>query len=104
MAGFTVVCDRFVYDNLVEVMVDINDSKLHEKLVGRLILKLTPKSSLQFFLDADEKTVFLRKQDIPNLRYFTCRRNNYRLISRDLNIVTVDAEGSFECIQKHLAR
>jgi len=99
---FTVVCDRFVYDILVEIMADINDTKLYEKLVGRLILRLKPRSTVVFFLDVNEKTALIRKQDIPNVRYLTCRRNNYCLISRDLNILTADAERPFNCVQKHL--
>jgi thymidylate kinase len=99
---FTVVCDRFVYDTLVEMMADVNDNKLHQKLVGRLILKLKPRATIAFFLDIEEKTAFQRRQDIPNLRYLTFRRNSYRTLSRDLDIVKVDAELPFYHVHKDI--
>jgi len=52
--NFTIVCDRFVHDILVEIMANVNDNQLHEKLVGLSILRLRPKSAMVFLLDANE--------------------------------------------------
>jgi thymidylate kinase len=100
--GFTVVCDRFVHDILVEIMADVSDNKLYDKLVGRLILGLKPRSAAVFLLDVDEKTSLRRKQDIPNLTYLTRRRNSYQLITHHLGVPIVDAEQPFICVHKHL--
>lgn len=100
--GFNVVCDRFVPDILVELMTDVNDDKLYKKLVGRLILRLMPRSLTVFLLDVDEKIAWLRKNDVPELRYLTRRRNEYRLISQDLKIPMVNAEGPFGFVQRYL--
>lgn len=100
--NFTVVCDRFVQDILVEIMADVDDNQLHKKLVGLPILRLKPRSAMVFLLDVNEAIALRRKHDVPNLRYLTRRRNNYRLISRDLKIPIVRAQGSFGCVHKQL--
>jgi thymidylate kinase len=104
MVGFTVVCDRFVPDILVELMIDVKDDKLHEKLVGRLILRMKPQSAIVFLLDVNEAIASRRKLDIPNLRYLTCRRNNYRKISHYLGIPSVDAEQPFIRVHQHIIK
>jgi len=92
---FTVVCDRFVYDILVEIMADVNDNELFHKLIGRLILRLKPRSAVVFLMDVDEMIAFRRKCDVPNLRYLTRRRNDFRLIAEHQNIPIVNADQPF---------
>jgi thymidylate kinase len=89
--GHAVICDRFVYDTLVELMSDTNDSRLHHKLIGRLIIKLVPRLSNVFLLDIAEVTALKRKQDIPNLEFLISRRIKYTEIARELSIPVVDA-------------
>lgn len=99
---FTVVCDRFVYDILVEIMADINDNKLYHKLIGRLILRLKPRSAVVFLMDVDEITAFRRKCDVPNLRYLTRRRNDFRLIAQHQNIPIINANQPFFLVNKEI--
>jgi thymidylate kinase len=100
--GFTVVCDRFIPDILVELMADVNDERLCEKLVGRLMLKLMPRSSLVILLHVDEKTAWQRKNDVPELRYLSRRKDEYYLISHNLKIPMVNAEGSIASVQRRV--
>jgi len=100
--GFTVVCDRFVPDSLVELMTDIGDTKLLGTTVGKLISELIPKSSKSVLLDVEEKTAWQRKTDIPALDYLTRRRSSYRTVAEDLRIPTVNAEAPFEVVQRDL--
>lgn len=100
--GFRVVCDRFVPDTLVELMVDTQNMRLAETLVGRLMIKLIPKSSKLVLLDVKEKTAWRRKKDVPVFEYLTRRRRGYHIISNDLQIPMVNAESSFGVVQRAL--
>lgn len=100
--GLTVVCDRFIPDILVELMTDINDDRLYEKIVGRLMLMLMPRSLIVVLMDVDEKTAWRRKNDVPELKFLSSRRRRYCMISHDLKIPRVNAEEPFVTVQKHL--
>lgn len=100
--GFTVVCDRFVYDILSELMADVNDDTLDRRIIGRLILGLKPRHASVFLLDVDEVTALRRRPDVPNLRYLTKRRNNLRLIAEHVNIQVINANQPSLVVQKQL--
>ncbi len=94
--GATVVCDRFVYDTLAELMADNQDPKLHKKLVGKAILSLKPASAIVVRLNVFSQTAFERRDDVPDERFLRIRRENYETLSRDLNLPTINAERPFE--------
>jgi thymidylate kinase len=100
--GFTVVCDRFTHDSLVELMVDVRDEKLDEKLVGQLMLKLKPESSKVFLLDVNESFAFRRKLDLPNLNYLVQRKRKYYSIANHLHIPIIDAERPLLVVHKEI--
>ena len=100
--GFAVVCDRFVHDNLVEIMIDIRDCNLHKKMVGKLILRLCPIQSKVFLLDVNEEFAFKRKFDLPNFNYLVKRRQMYKSMAEDLPIHIISADRSFSSVNKEL--
>jgi len=103
--GFFLVCDRFIHDLVVDVMSDVHQDDLHKKFVGRLALKLTPKSAIVFLFDVEEPCIaFRRKTDLPNLMYLATRRRLYHLIAADLRIPILRTGKSIDLVQKDLAR
>jgi thymidylate kinase len=100
--GYTVVCDRFVPDIMVELMTDLNDSKLYKKLTGRLILRLIPQHSLLILLNVNESVAWQRKDDIPELKYLILRKKAYKVISDYLKTSIVNAEGPITSVQERL--
>jgi thymidylate kinase len=100
--GFTVVCDRFIPDIVVDLMVDTNDRELHKSLVGQLMFRLMPRSLLLVNIDVNEKTVQRRKNDVLGLGYLRRKRNGYQIISHYLEVPTVSAEAPFVFVQQHL--
>lgn len=100
--GFAVVCDRFIHDNLVGLMEDIDDTEIYLRLVGRIILRLKPQSASVFLMDVDEATAYKRKRDIPNMMYLTRRRNDFLLIAEKLSIPIINANQPYTFVHKQL--
>lgn len=100
--GVTVVCDRFVYDTLAELMADNQDPKLHKRIVGKAILGLKPRSAVVVRLNVFSQTAFERRNDVPDERFLKIRRNNYETLSRDLKLQTVNAERPFEQVHQDI--
>jgi thymidylate kinase len=100
--GFTVVCDRFVPDIFVNIMVDTNDNKLYKKLSGRALLGLMPRPLLSVCLDVNAETALQRKRDVPEIGYLNRRRNAYSIVCKYLEIPIVNAEGPFDSVQQDI--
>jgi thymidylate kinase len=100
--GKNVVCDRFVYDTLVELMVDTNDGALYKKTVGKLIISLKPKNAMVVRLDIDSALAFSRRDDVPNLHFLKVRRQYYDVISKSLSVKTVDAARPFDVVSSEI--
>lgn len=100
--GFVVVCDRFICDALVELMLDVKDDSLHEKPAGRLIVSLRPKWTVEVLLDVDEEVALQRRCDIPNRTYLVSRRHDYHLVANHLHIPMVNAERPFSVVHKEI--
>jgi dTMP kinase len=81
LLGYTVVCDRFLHDVLVDLMVDTGDHTIYKRRLGRLFMALVPKSALVFLLDVPEKIAFQRKHDIPHMGYLGVRRRLYQRLA-----------------------
>jgi len=64
--GTSIVCDRFVYDTLIDVSVATKDYKIHKKTVGKLFLKLVPKNASFVMLDLDKSTIFSRRPELKD--------------------------------------
>ncbi len=100
--GFTVICDRFIPDTLVELMTDTRNQTLYRETVGRLMLELMPKPLLMFNLNIDEKTAWQRKNDVPEMNYLILRRKAYFVLCNALKIPLVDARKPAAVAQKNL--
>jgi dTMP kinase len=102
MMGYHVLCDRFVYDAMVDVMCDTRQPELHSSLAGRLLLSLVPNDSLTLFFDLDEQQAFKRKTDIPSINYLAQRRKLFSQLAFLLKIPLLDAGRSPAELQKEI--
>jgi thymidylate kinase len=100
--GAIVVCDRFAHDTLVEVMTDIDDSKLVSKTAGKMFLSLKPSFAFVVRLDVSAQTAFYRKNDVPHVRFLGTRRENYNVVSKQLGLLTINAENPFEVVHQDI--
>jgi len=102
LLGKTVICDRYVYDTLVDFVADFKLSR--DKVVQLLrmpLLKLFPKPDLIFLLDIAENTASKRKGDPTHgfLEYVTSRRNVYLETAKTIHALVLDAS-DFENVQQ----
>lgn len=63
--GYIIVCDRYVLDTLVTLSYFFKEPKFVLSIFARVLVKLIPKNSFLFHLDADAKIITLRKLDEP---------------------------------------
>jgi len=85
-----VICDRYIYDTVVDLAVDSNYSDQQLKETMRHYSRLFPKPDLVFFIDLPEEIAHQRKDDIPSLHYLSERRKAYLSISQEYKMVILD--------------
>ncbi|QIO24116.1 hypothetical protein [Haloarcula sp. JP-L23] len=62
--GRTLVCDRFVYDIVVSVMLSIDDDEFYRTFIGDLFLRLIPDRACIILLTADAEYLRPRRDDV----------------------------------------
>ena len=84
--GYTIVCERYALDMLVDLSVACGDQSLHRRLPGKGFLLLLPPRRRMVILDLDASTIKSRRQDLEWDRILEQRLAQYRLLSADLSI------------------
>ncbi|MCH7592108.1 MAG: hypothetical protein IH989_04920 [Planctomycetes bacterium] len=90
------VCDRYVYDKIVNLRNPIC-------ALTRLLLWLAPKPHLAFFLDADPDTARDRRPE-HNVTYYTSRYEKYRRLPDVCPVFTPVPSTTVEEVQRGLER
>jgi thymidylate kinase len=90
--GYTILCDRFIPDILVDLICETKDYTLPRRVVGRLLLSLIPRDSKLIVIDVDANTAYSRKHDIPSVDYLKERRRLYLYLAKVLSIPIVNGE------------
>jgi thymidylate kinase len=96
--GYTIICDRYTLDLLVEGMADLHDPPTSRRL-GYKILRLLPHPNIAFFIDVSPEVAFGRKPDLPSLEHFAERVGLYRELCRTLDEEVLDGRKSREEIR-----
>jgi len=91
--GKNIVCDRYVYDTIVDLALDLRypDGKIKHRL--NQLFRLLPKPDVLFFIDVPEEVAFRRKNDIPSIEFLRNKKEVYskilKITKMDKNIVSV---------------
>lgn len=91
--GKNVICDRYVYDTIVDMVIDLgySDEKVKRRLSQLFIL--LPSPDIFFFIDVPEEVAFRRKDDIPSLEFLKIKKEVYLKILKFLK-----ARGAMVCV------
>ena len=86
-----IICDRFVYDVLIDFIVESKDFDLHDQAIRRLLFSLVPEDAKVLLLKTDPRTILERKPDV--LFYdedFETRFDEYNRLAQLYDLVVVD--------------
>jgi hypothetical protein len=84
--GVTIVCERFVLDMLVDLMVALDDPLFHRRLPGAWFLHLLPRHSKTVVLDLDADTVRQRRGDLRFDKRLEARLKVYCKLAADVSL------------------
>jgi thymidylate kinase len=98
-SGKIVICDRYVYDLMMELML----SNLYTSKYGKLLLRTTPCPKKVFFADAKLDLIIQRRPDSNRLRVLA-KRNVYRKLAQALGFRIIDTQTTFETNQEQIRR
>jgi len=94
--GNTIVCDRFVYDTLIDLAVATKDPEIYKKPVGKLFLSLIPNNAKFVMLTLDKQTILSRRPELKDDITFNERYNLYRLFADRFGLDIIDNSGLFK--------
>jgi len=77
--GRVVICDRYIPDVIVDAKCELG--KDVGWIIEECIMKLVPKPTIHFILDAKPEEIMERKKDL-NPQLVKCRRHHYLIYSR----------------------
>lgn len=85
-----VVCDRYVFDLLMELIL----CGFHSERFGKLILRTVPSPSLTFLMDVPEAVAGKRRGSSPSA--FSERRRIYLDLAKNFNLIVLNTYDDFE--------
>jgi len=98
-----IICDRFIYDTIVDLMISTNNPNLlNTKIVG-YFSRLIPKKSITFLLLSNEEILRERREDIKYDKLLKLKIDYYKILARFYNIITIKADLSIEDVQEIIA-
>lgn len=86
-----VVCDRYIYDALVDVECDLGKSI--SKVLKKIFRDLSPKPRITFIMDAQPREILRRKKGLE-LEVIKCKRETYLTYLGDERSILVNTEKS----------
>jgi len=90
LTGKVIVIDRFIYDILVDLMVDTGIDNLYKKWPIRILKKLLPVDSACFFFEVDIDTIRTRRPDTMHDINYRKKYDLYKNLSKEFALDTID--------------
>ncbi|EKF86358.1 hypothetical protein [Methanobacterium formicicum] len=102
--GKKIICDRFIYDTIVDLMVSTSNYELYKSRVGKLFLMLIPRNKKIFLLISNETTLKTRREDIKKDRNIGLKIELYEKLANEFNLKTIDTQESINLVHEQLIR
>ena len=102
MLGKCVVCDRYIYDTMVNLAVELNRPVEAMNSALQKILHLAPRPDLTFLIDVPEEIAYQRKDNIPSIDFLVDRRQIYLNLGRRYGMVLLDGSKSIAELQAQI--
>jgi hypothetical protein len=104
LAGRIIVCERFVLDMLVDLMVACADQTIPAKLPGRLYPRLIPASARIIFLDLDQPTIVARRPALAYDRRLPARLAAFQVLANGNAYPILSSATPVEAVQQAILR
>jgi hypothetical protein len=101
-AGWTIVCERYVLDMLVDLSIAVGDNSLHARIPGILFLKLIPRNSSIVVLDLDPAVAMARRRELGNDRMLNARMESFRALCLDRHIPLISSGHSVPVVNEFI--
>jgi len=99
-----VICDRFIYDTLVDLCIETGMPHLYRTRTGQAFSRLIPRETLVIHLDRDETRILADRPESAKDHLFRRRKELYNKIPSYFGIQTIDNNGLLqETVDKILA-
>jgi len=96
ITGKIVIMDRFIYDIMVDLMIDTGIGNLPQRWPGKLLRKFLPRCSESFYLKVDINLIHERRPDTIYDNTHDKKYDLYKKLSRDFKLNTIDNSLSIE--------
>lgn len=98
------ILDRYIYDILVDLMVDTRISELDRHPLGRAFLRLLPKESVVMFITRNEDKLLHVRPESKVDRNFPVRWRLYHALSARHGLVPLQNDGDLESLFEEVAK
>jgi thymidylate kinase len=99
-----IVCDRIVYDTIVDLMIALKNENLYKESLGRLFIRLLPSNNTTILLLADVKTIQTRRFDLKYDDLLDLKFKYYESVAKYFNIKIIDAGQDLEKVQNDIRK
>ncbi|GAB3411280.1 thymidylate kinase [Haloparvum alkalitolerans] len=100
--GKSLVCDRFIHDTVVNIMLSIDQPDFIDTAVCNLFFRLIPDDAEVFVLLADEDTLRDRRDDVEADRNISEKIQYYQILADRLDLPVIDSSKSPESIHHEI--
>jgi len=100
----TIVCDRFIYDTIVDLVISTGHNLLSGSEITKLYLSLIPHNCQIFMLSGEVATLRTRRDDIKFDKALQKRIAIYNIISRKYSISTLNSGLPIDRIQNTIQK
>jgi len=101
--GKTVVCDRFTYDTLVDLMISTDKHVIVNSFITKCFLSLATRA-IAIILIATPQTLRDRRKDVQEDRYLDLKVELYNTLSKRCKIPVLNGQGSIPEVHSSILR
>jgi len=98
-----IVCDRFIYDTLVDLAIDLDNLEIINSKIAKRLLKLVPRDCLIILLLTSYEKIKERREDLKFDKSLEKRIEIYKEVSKRFpQIRIIDASLDIESVHKQI--
>jgi thymidylate kinase len=90
-----VISDRYYYDVLINLTVDLSYSSEKFGHMNKIFMKTCPHPDIVFLIDLSEEIAYERKTDTPSIEFLRERRQLYLNVARQYDMMCLDGTRKF---------